>query len=79
MIVGDIKRLDESIRKLTDATNESIQRSTDVTSRQAASLEGFKDTMEGIKNLITTLNSKYEQLHDKYLLRLLLQFYQALI
>lgn len=65
MTVGDIKLLDESIRKLTDATNESIQRLTDVTDRQAASLEGFKDTMEGIKNLITTLNSKYEQLHDK--------------
>ncbi|XP_058217468.1 uncharacterized protein LOC131328550 [Rhododendron vialii] len=65
MTVGDIKRLDESIRKLADTTTESIQRLNDVTDRQAASLDGFKDMMDGIKTLITTLNSKYEQLQEK--------------
>lgn len=61
----DVKRLDESIRKLSESTGESIKRLTEVTDCQAASIEGFNETMEGIKNLITTLNAKYEQIQDK--------------
>ncbi|KAF7153404.1 hypothetical protein RHSIM_Rhsim01G0083200 [Rhododendron simsii] len=54
-----------TIRKLADATNDSIQRLTDVMDRQAATMDEFKETMDGIKTLITTLNSKYEQIHEK--------------
>ncbi|KAH7848172.1 hypothetical protein Vadar_034607 [Vaccinium darrowii] len=61
----EVKRLDESIRKLSDSSGESIRKLTEVTDRHTTTMEGFNETMEGLKNLITTLNAKYDQIQEK--------------
>ncbi|KAF7154741.1 hypothetical protein RHSIM_Rhsim01G0051500 [Rhododendron simsii] len=64
----EIKRLEELFRELSDVnqlTSDSIKRLTDASTTQAASMAALNDTMEGIKNFVSTLNSKYEQLQEK--------------
>lgn len=61
----EVKRLDESIRKLLDLTRELIRQLTEVTDRHTITMEGFNERMEGLKNLITALNAKYNQIQEK--------------
>lgn len=70
----DLKRLDETIKKLSDATTDSIRLLTETNEKHAATMNRLTESnnktteaMEGIKELVTMLSLKYTQISEKVL------------